>query len=82
MKFVILFVLLPALAAATNAKGEAFLKENAGKEGVISLASGLQYKVLRAGEGKIHPLVSSPCECHYEGRTAENYPTGPVFDSR
>jgi FKBP-type peptidyl-prolyl cis-trans isomerase FklB len=80
MKFAILF-LLPALAAATNAEGEAFLKENAGKEGVITLASGMQYKVLRAGDGKEHPLVNSPCECHYEGRSAKDYPEGPKFDS-
>jgi FKBP-type peptidyl-prolyl cis-trans isomerase FklB len=81
MKFVILFVLLPALAVATNAEGEAFLKENAGKEGVITLASGMQYKVLRAGDGKEHPLADSPCECHYEGRSVKNYPEGPKFDS-
>ena len=26
-----------------------------------------QYKVLRKGDGKAHPTVSSPCECHYKG---------------
>jgi FKBP-type peptidyl-prolyl cis-trans isomerase FklB len=79
-KLALLF-LLPALAAATNAEGEAFLKKNAGLEGVITLSSGMQYKVLRAGEGKVHPLVNSPCECHYEGRSAKDYPDGPKFDS-
>ena len=37
--------------------------------------------MLRAGGGLDHPTVNSPCECHYEGRTAENYPTGAKFDS-
>merc|ERR1712066_775116 len=39
------------------------------------------YKVLRAGDGDSHPTKSSPCECHYEGRDAKNYPDGPKFDS-
>ena len=37
--------------------------------------------MLRAGTGDSSPLPDSPCECHYEGRTAANYPSGPVFDS-
>lgn len=73
--------LLIALSSATNAAGLAFLAANKDKEGVVTLPSGLQYKVLRSGEGTDHPLVNSPCECHYEGRTAANYPSGPVFDS-
>merc|ERR1711865_814845 len=51
--------------------------ENKGKEGVISLASGMQYKVLRAGEGANHPTVDSPCECHYKGTLID----GSTFDS-
>merc|ERR1711924_283199 len=42
---------------------------------------GLQYKVLREGTGGDHPTVDSPCECHYEGRTAQKYPDGEKFDS-
>merc|ERR1711865_25292 len=68
-------------AFATNAFGENFLAENKGKDGVITLPSGLQYKVLRTGDGKEHPLVSTPCKCHYEGRSAKDYPSGPKFDS-
>jgi FKBP-type peptidyl-prolyl cis-trans isomerase FklB len=64
-----------------NEAGLAFLAANKEKPGVVTLASGLQYKVLSAGSGTDHPLVSAPCECHYEGRTAANYPSGPVFDS-
>ena len=59
----------------------AFLEANKAKEGVQTLPSGLQYKVIRAGDGLHHPLKDSPCECHYEGRTASNFPDGPVFDS-
>ena len=69
------------VATATNAAGQKFLAENKGKDGVVTLPSGLQYKVLRSGDGSDHPLVNSPCECHYEGRTVANYPEGPVFDS-
>ena len=52
--------------AGGNEKGKAFLEENAKKEGVVVLPSGLQYKVLRKGEGTHHPTVDSSCECHYE----------------
>jgi FKBP-type peptidyl-prolyl cis-trans isomerase FklB len=65
----------------TKKFSETFLAENALKEGVVTLASGLQYKVLRAGEGDSHPLPDSPCDCHYEGRCAKDFPTGKKFDS-
>jgi FKBP-type peptidyl-prolyl cis-trans isomerase len=64
-----------------KAFGEKFLAENKLKEGVVTLASGLQYKVLRAGDGGSHPLPSSPCLCHYEGRCAKDWPSGKKFDS-
>jgi len=60
---------------------EKFLAENKLKEGVVTLPSGLQYKVLRAGTGDAHPLPSSPCDCHYEGRCAVDWPDGKKFDS-
>jgi len=72
---------LARVACASNEFGVKFLEENKGKEGVITLPSGLQYKVLRKGDGTQHPTADSPCDCHYEGRTAQNYPDGPVFDS-
>lgn len=62
--------------AAVKAEGEAFLAENAKKEGVITLPSGLQYKVLNAGTGAT-PKASDSVECHYEGRLID----GSVFDS-
>ena len=46
----------------TKQFSEKFLAENKLKEGVITLASGLQYKILRAGDGDSHPLPNSPCE--------------------
>mmetsp|Transcript_20274 Transcript_20274/g.48039 ORF Transcript_20274/g.48039 Transcript_20274/m.48039 type:complete len:167 (-) Transcript_20274:192-692(-) len=61
--------------------GLAFLAANKAKPGVVELPSGLQYKVLVHGEGKDHPTKDSPCFCHYEGRTAANYPSGDKFDS-
>mmetsp|Transcript_39700 Transcript_39700/g.61928 ORF Transcript_39700/g.61928 Transcript_39700/m.61928 type:complete len:230 (+) Transcript_39700:62-751(+) len=70
--------------AGTNEFGKKFLEENKQKEGVITLPSGLQYRVLRAGEGTDHPTVDSECSCHYEGRTAQEWsktPQGKKFDS-
>ena len=54
-------------AGGTNEAGKKYLAAQKEKEGVVSLDSGLMYKVLRAGKGKYHPKVDSECECHYEG---------------
>ena len=59
-------LLLGLACAGGNEKGIAFLEENSKKEGVVVLPSGLQYKVLRKGEGTHHPTADSSCECHYE----------------
>merc|ERR1719390_129495 len=72
------------VATATNAEGEAYLEANKAKAGVTTLPSGLQYKVLREGDGEFHPTADSECECHYEGRTAQEWsktPKGKKFDS-
>ena len=63
-------------AGAAKAEGEAFLAENAKKEGVVSLPSGLQYQVLREGDGR-KPAATDQGECHYEGTLIN----GQVFDS-
>lgn len=63
-------------STAFKAEGEAFLAENAKKEGVVTLASGLQYKVIKSGNGK-SPKASDSVECHYEGRLID----GTKFDS-
>ena len=56
--------------------GEDFLKENAKKEDVKTLESGVQYKVIKEGTG-ILPKDTSRVKVHYEGRTLD----GKVFDS-
>lgn len=61
--------------AAKN-DGENFLAENSKKEGVITTASGLQYQILREGNGKT-PKATDQVECHYEGTLIN----GTKFDS-
>ena len=56
--------------------GETFLAANAKKEGVTVLPSGLQYKVLKSGEGR-KPGRTDKVRCHYEG----TFPNGQKFDS-
>ena len=59
-----------------KAEGEAFLAENAKKEGVVTLPSGLQYKVITEGSGN-KPTASQQIKCHYEGTLIN----GAKFDS-
>ena len=61
---------------AAKAEGEKFLAENGKKEGVVTLKSGLQYEVLREGNGK-KPKATDQVKCHYEGTLIN----GQVFDS-
>lgn len=56
--------------------GEKFLTENGKKEGVVTLESGLQYKVIKEGTGKV-PADTSTVTVHYEGRLIND----SVFDS-
>jgi len=64
------------MAQKAKAEGEAFLAANAKKEGVVTLPSGLQYQVLREGNGK-QPKATDQVECHYEGTLIN----GQKFDS-
>ena len=57
-------------------KGKAFLAENAKKEGIVTLPSGLQYQVLKEGNGK-KPAATDRVKCHYEGTLID----GTLFDS-
>jgi len=57
-------------------KNEDFLAENKGKEGVVTLPSGVQYKILKEGKGAI-PADTSNVEVNYEGKLID----GTVFDS-
>ena len=61
---------------AAKAAGEAFLAENAKKDGVVTLPSGLQYQVLKEGNGK-KPSATDQVVCHYEGTLID----GTAFDS-
>ncbi|NGE62155.1 FKBP-type peptidyl-prolyl cis-trans isomerase N-terminal domain-containing protein, partial [Enterobacter hormaechei] len=56
--------------------GEKFLAENGKKDGIITTKSGLQYQVLREGNGKA-PKATDQVECHYEGTLID----GTKFDS-
>jgi len=65
------------VAAADNKKeGDTFLADNMKKEGVVTLPSGLQYKILKAGSGKM-PKDTDTVECNYRG----TFINGTEFDS-
>lgn len=57
-------------------KGEAYLRENAKKNGVVTLPSGLQYQIIKEGNG-CKPKATDKVKCHYEGFLID----GTVFDS-
>ena len=65
-----------AKAAVAKAEGEKFLKQNAKKKGVKTLPSGLQYKVVKEGNGPI-PTKDQTVTVKYEGTLID----GTVFDS-
>ena len=67
---------LQALAAENQKAGEAFLAENKTKEGVVTLPSGLQYKVLTQGTGP-KPTAADTVVCQYKGTLLD----GTEFDS-
>lgn len=58
-------------------EGQAFLEANSKKPGVITLPSGLQYEVLKAGTDNTHPALTSKVTCHYTGTLLN----GVKFDS-
>jgi FKBP-type peptidyl-prolyl cis-trans isomerase len=62
--------------AANEAEGEAFLAENATKEGVVVTESGLQYEVMREGDGPT-PGPEDQVRIHYRGTLVD----GTQFDS-
>ena len=65
-----------AQKSRNKAEGEAFLKKNAEREGVVTLPSGLQYEVLKEGTGPV-PKSSDKVKVHYHGTLIN----GDVFDS-
>jgi len=60
----------------TKEQGEKWLAENAKKSGVTTTSSGLQYQVLKEGNGK-KPSATDTVRCHYEGMLVD----GTLFDS-
>ena len=63
-------------AEKSRAEGETFLAENAKKEGVVTLPSGLQYKILKEGTGA-SPQATDNVTVHYRGTLID----GTEFDS-
>lgn len=61
---------------AAREAGEKYLAENAKKDGVVTLASGMQYQVIKEGEGR-QPKATDSVKCHYEGFLVD----GTLFDS-
>ena len=64
------------MSAAAIEQGQAFLDENAKKEGVVTLPSGLQYEIITEGTGD-KAAATDQVQCHYEGQLLD----GSVFDS-
>src|SRR6201996_6499938 len=60
-----------AMAETNKKDGAAFLAANATKEGVVTLPSGLQYKILTAGTGP-KPTASDSVVCNYRGTLLDN----------
>jgi FKBP-type peptidyl-prolyl cis-trans isomerase len=67
---------LALLAAYNQRAGETFLAQNKTKDGVVTLPSGLQYKILKTADGK-KPTEADKVECHYRGTLLD----GTEFDS-
>ena len=65
------------VAEENKKQSEAFLNENKKKDGITTLSSGLQYKVLTKGEGNVHPTPLDFAKIHYRG----SFIDGRVFDS-
>lgn len=64
-------------AMSTKKEGLAFLAANGKRPGVVTLPSGLQYEVIKAGTDATKPTLDSKVRCHYHGTLIN----GKVFDS-
>lgn len=64
------------MAEAAKSEGEAFLAANATRKEVVTLPSGLQYEIMKAGNGP-KPKATDTVLCHYHGTLVN----GTVFDS-
>jgi hypothetical protein len=75
-----LLALLSAIligVAATDEAGTKYLEVKSKLADVVTLPSGLRYKIVRKGNGSFHPKASAPCLCHYAGTLID----GTEFDS-
>ena len=68
--------LFDSKSAANLQAGQEFLAQNAQREGVVTLDSGLQYEIITAGDGP-KPGPTQTVKCHYHGTVID----GRVFDS-
>ncbi len=78
----VVFIIQRMFAGSGNAEenkriGAEFLAKNALEQGVQTSPSGLQYQVLKAGTGTLHPTATDRVTVHYHGTLID----GTVFDS-
>lgn len=66
-----------AAGEENRAAGDKFRAENAEREGVVTLESGVQYEVLESGDGEVNPTLEDEVKAHYHGTLVD----GTVFDS-
>jgi FKBP-type peptidyl-prolyl cis-trans isomerase FklB len=62
---------------ANKKESIAFLAANGKRQGVVTLPSGLQYEIMRAGNDTVKPTIDSKVRCHYHGTLID----GRIFDS-
>ena len=74
---ILILLSISGIAHSTNSAGELFLSQNALKEGVSVLPSGLQYRVIIDGSGRESPFSNTSCLVHYVGTLID----GTEFDS-
>mmetsp|Transcript_55738 Transcript_55738/g.118568 ORF Transcript_55738/g.118568 Transcript_55738/m.118568 type:complete len:246 (-) Transcript_55738:231-968(-) len=77
LSYVAYLLLSVSGVAATDEAGTKYLEEKSTEADVLTLPSGLRYKVLEKGGGFFHPTVDSKCVCHYAGTFID----GSEFDS-
>ena len=64
------------ISSATRLEGQKFIAENSQKAGVESLPSGVQYKILKTGQGK-HPQPTDAVLVNYKAKNVD----GEIYDS-
>eukprot|EP00933_Yihiella_yeosuensis_P020490 TRINITY_DN1641_c0_g1_i1.p1 TRINITY_DN1641_c0_g1~~TRINITY_DN1641_c0_g1_i1.p1 ORF type:complete len:149 (-),score=34.82 TRINITY_DN1641_c0_g1_i1:182-628(-) len=75
--FILSCLLMGVAVNATDPAGMSFLNTKKQESGVMTMPSGLMYKVLEKGTGTRHPTVDSPCDVSYAGQLIN----GKQFDA-